>query len=315
MIYGGNKHFIAKVTATLKQTFGAYDKVHATPSMGVFAGNLALAVVDPKLFQKSMNYYKWMFILSRSPDAGFIRQPMHIHRASGEGALGKWWRTAAAIILLNAGKRNLAITGKKEYLTQKFSSSQVSSSYATYIFAKVKNDWTVAELDLGKSCPKELKQAAAELRALKNDRNIEQELFSIISENAMKICQKIAQDKTIANQQKSDSINLITGTEIRVEINKNNLSIKSYLPFTYLYHINARGVKSFVEKNAALQGEIAVIFKNQTYNFKLNSENDKYKYLYQLSLGFLQSKGKVPVEEQKIDLPCTIKLNVFGFNN
>ena len=218
VIHGGNRNFIEKAMGMYKATYGAVDKVHACPSMGFLGANLAFSVADRSFFRKSMAYYKWKFILNRSPHAGVLLNPQNMHRASGEGPLGKWWRMAATTILLNAGKRNMAITGKPQYLSRAFKTRSEPSSYDARLQCKYARDWTVAESMLGDACPAELRGAAARLRGMEIDANIRETLLRFLEGNASRVVGKVKALRAVGRRTQAYAIELLLGVDHIVKV-------------------------------------------------------------------------------------------------
>jgi len=316
IISGGNKHFVEKSMLMFHATYGAIDKVHACPSMGLFGANLAFCLADRPFFQKSMAYYKWKFILNKYPHAGMLSNPHNMHRATGETARGRWWQTAAATILLNAGKKNMAITGQAEYRSRKFKSNPSPAAYFAQLFSKYKNDWTVAEEILGDQCPKELQQATTQLRNIETDSNIRKKLLHFLEQHAFKVADRVQSLKGIDNTTKSYALELILGVDHFIETSKRgSVSIHSFMPLGGLFARSDISDLSAAEKSRIyLKGKITIAGEgtNTGKNLTLHLDSTKLPP-EEWKSGIVTAGSNVAWRSKETyTVPCRFEFNIGG---
>ena len=93
-----------------------YFSSHATSAMGKMWGTLGTAALDPVLFRKLMDKYRYSFSLMRLEDGRFVAQPgvggKNIYTSQGiDFEFGPVWTTALNALVFSAGFRHLRIAG------------------------------------------------------------------------------------------------------------------------------------------------------------------------------------------------------------
>ncbi|MEN9359541.1 MAG: hypothetical protein RL095_1076 [Verrucomicrobiota bacterium] len=167
-IYGGNQGFADKATAHLREYLGAADTAHAVSYMALVWNSLALARSDKELFAQHMQLFKWRLCMDRPWDnGGFVQNPLEVlDHQGGERVLGLWWRTAAMVLVLNATRRNMAITGDPRFMPQKFEPQKVSDSYGFWQRKTLFDRCCCVQQLLGSQCPSSLSVFSTRLAAL-----------------------------------------------------------------------------------------------------------------------------------------------------
>ncbi len=96
-----------------------YFRSHYTPMIGQTWGLLGTYLTNPKAFRKSMQYFKWSFILNHHYNGGFVRCTnlyayMYYHPSKSIDARSAWIGGSEFQALFYAlAKQNLAVTGGK----------------------------------------------------------------------------------------------------------------------------------------------------------------------------------------------------------
>ena len=93
-----------------------YFSSHATSAMGKMWGTLGTAALDPALFRKLMDKYRYSFALMRLEDGRFVAQPgvggKNLYSSQSiDFDFGPVWTTAINALIFAPGFRNLRITG------------------------------------------------------------------------------------------------------------------------------------------------------------------------------------------------------------
>lgn len=316
IIYGGNRDFVEKALGMFHATYGAVDKVHACPSMGLFGANLAFCLADRPFFQQSMEYYKWKFILNRYPNTGMLTNPHNMHRATGESALGRWWQTAAATILLNAGNKNMAITGKPEYTSDRLKTHKSPASYFSHLFTTYRNDWTVAEIILGDKCPPDLKDAAAQLRGIEVDSNIREALLHFLEENAFRVARTVKDLKGIDNKTQSYAIELILGVDHIIKVSsRGSVSVSSRIPLGGLFaRSDPSDLGDYRKSRANMKGTVTIAGEGFSKGGNLELEIDSSKLdPEEWKSGIVTAGGKVNWKSKETyKVPCLFEFDMGG---
>ena len=164
--------------------YGTSDWGHATQTLQFFWGMLAAHYAGEKIFTETMNAYLWKFTTYREFD-GFINGNNNIRHDlhSGDNAVGRYWRTASFLLLLNANKKNLAITGKLQGHEKKISSRMNAGTFARYKY--ILQNWILAQDQLGKLSPESLNTGITYLKNISDSQVAT--LTNYIKVNAQKI--------------------------------------------------------------------------------------------------------------------------------
>jgi len=166
LLRGGNEHFTQLAAERYgKGPYGSEDDGHATQTLHFIFSNLAIANTSDETYIANMTQSAWRFTLFRD-HFGFIgKNNFQIERHSGDGAVGyPIWRTAGYLLLFNAHKKNLLLTGKTGYhLPAKKTADLVHEERELYNV--MMRSWGLAEAVLGNDAPESFTEAFAQLRA------------------------------------------------------------------------------------------------------------------------------------------------------
>ncbi|NQZ60470.1 MAG: hypothetical protein HRT88_23735, partial [Lentisphaeraceae bacterium] len=136
--------------------------------------------------------------------------------------MGKpWWSTGGYLIMLNAHKRNLAMTGQKKYM----SSSQQDLPHVHIADLKVYNrvlrEWCTVEAALGKRTPRSVSEVIKKLTTLQRTANYGNDIVSIIKTNAVKSARDIARLQLKDKQLKNYCMEILLGVDHNIYITQN----------------------------------------------------------------------------------------------
>ncbi len=202
LIRGGASHFVK--TAAKRYgcgPWGTAENGHATQTLHFVWGALASANCGSKAHRGCMNSYLWKFTTLREFD-GFVNQNnFRTEYHNGDGVIGApYWRTAGYLLLMNAHKRNLAITGSAKFRAKKFKNTPLvfHRDMASYNF--IKRSWYLAEAILGEHTPKSMASSIKRLEALPKDENLGANLRKFLKSHAITVARDIiALKKTAKN--------------------------------------------------------------------------------------------------------------------
>ena len=170
LIRGGADHFTKMATSRYSTApFGSAEDGHASQTLHFFWGCLSSLNCSAQAHQENMSTYLWKFTTLRGFD-GFINKNNYATQYhSGDGVVGEpYWRTAGYLMLMNAHRHNLAITGNLKYRTAP-RHLPVAFHRDIALHNEMLRNWALAEAYLGKEAPSSFVQALSELRALKVD--------------------------------------------------------------------------------------------------------------------------------------------------
>ncbi|MFC4991465.1 cadherin domain-containing protein [Rubritalea tangerina] len=166
-VRGGNKAYVDACDARFAYPkFGSEQDGHATQTMHFMFGALGVAIADDQNFIDMMNYYRWRFTIM--PDhlglVGKNNYATEFH--GGDGAVGyPFWTTASYLLMLNAHKHNLAMTGMAETYSPTRETADLTMEEREY-YNHVFRSWSLADEVLGEMAPSGFEAAIAELRGI-----------------------------------------------------------------------------------------------------------------------------------------------------
>jgi len=129
---GDRKEHSIKIASTLNRLQAAnYFHAHARSAMGKMWGTLGMAALDPAIFRKAMDTYKYDCSLVRLSDGSFAANPaVHPQNAGGtvDFEYGRKWTTAFNALIFTLGKGQLRIAGRDRLLPVGLNTSATSSA-------------------------------------------------------------------------------------------------------------------------------------------------------------------------------------------
>ncbi len=193
LIRGGAPHFVRTAAKRYGQApWGSAENGHAAQTLHFVWGVLASSNCGSKALRGCMSTYAWKFTTLREYD-GFVNENNYrVEYHNGDGVIGPpYWRTAGYLLLMNAHKRNLAITGSPKYRAKKFKSSPLIFHRDSYVYNYLQRSWYLAEAALGKKAPKLFKVALKELESIPQNEKLGLAVRSFLKRRGLAVAKEI----------------------------------------------------------------------------------------------------------------------------
>ncbi len=213
LIRGGAKHFTKMAARRYGQgPWGSGENGHATQTIHFVWACLAAANCGSKALLGNMNAYLWKFTTLREYDGFINKNNYRVEYHSGDAVLGRpYWRTAGYLLIMNAYKRNLAITGNPKYRAKSFRNVPLLFHQHQAAYKFIERNWFLAEAVLYPHVPKSLKSGIDKLRALKRGENLGNDLRKLLKSHAPVIARDILNSKVSHNLNRGQLAELILG--------------------------------------------------------------------------------------------------------
>ncbi|MEN9361972.1 MAG: hypothetical protein RL095_3507 [Verrucomicrobiota bacterium] len=224
----GSAQVVADARKRWDCVLGDGDHSHSTSSLGFFASSLAMNLVDPGLFRKHLDAFRWKFAIEPSFDGGWLKSSYIFDTQGGEGVTGLWIRSAVMAIILSSHKRNLIITGKAPQA--ELDKSLSCLEYEVFIKNFYSRNLSIAKQLLPHQLNQPLDDFRNEIIEIEDDAQMPQKIRSLITKNMPILTQYIA-SLQISGQIKSQVIELISGMDTVIEIGDSEMTIRARLPF------------------------------------------------------------------------------------
>lgn len=148
--------------------YGDADGGHASEALTFIMGSLACQIWGDDSHKANMDRFLWRLTLKRDY-SGYINlntNRLEYHGGDGGCHGGPIYDTGGYLILLNAHKHNLAITGKPEAQAQVFPNTPPTYDVDRKLYWRILNDWNMVDAALGSKMPAALQPKLAELRSM-----------------------------------------------------------------------------------------------------------------------------------------------------
>ena len=140
-IGGGHLSSIKELVERMHASIGDGDNSHATSSLAFIFSSLALAAADEDVFLKHMQNFKYKMTIDDNWEGGILKSAFPLDFQGGEGVTSNWIRSAGTILVLNALKHNLAITGKKDLWSKDYISTVAVSEWGGQVHSYYLRNW------------------------------------------------------------------------------------------------------------------------------------------------------------------------------
>lgn len=245
LLHGGPKLYTENALAMNAQgPKGGADIGHSTETMAIQWAFPALAASDPQAYQEHLQALKWLITIRRGYDGGFTRSSYRLDLGSAESLFDGPIRSASWLLALNAGKRNLAMTGKTDYLADELIESPPISNHDEMYRGRTLRDWAVAhavaiEEGLDSSFCQDLGDAVDFIASLKGNPEMRDQLTDFLSENALSFATRMADEATqveLPAELRGHLVELLIGLNFRVDLVRSasgdeyNLRINQEIP-------------------------------------------------------------------------------------
>ncbi|NWK55854.1 hypothetical protein HW115_09545 [Verrucomicrobiaceae bacterium N1E253] len=198
LIRGGAPLFTENATKRYSTApFGSAENGHATQTLHFVWACLSTANCGAEAHRQNMSDYLWKFTTLRDHD-GFVNQNGYrVEYHNGDGVIGgPYWRMAGYLMIFNAHKRNLAITGNPKFRTAARELPVVFHRDRA-MYNEVMRSWALAEAYLGDKVPSEFTTAVTALRAIKPGENLGTDLRALLKQHAPVVAKSILASKDL----------------------------------------------------------------------------------------------------------------------
>ncbi len=219
-IGGGHESAVREFVERMDASIGDGDNSHATSSLAFIFGSLALAAADEEVFLKHMQNFRYKMTLDDCWEGGFLKSAFPLDFQGGEGVTASWIRTAGSIMVLNALKQNMAITGKRELWEPQRLSYDPVCEWGGQVHSYYLRNWGLALELLGARAPAELQQGIDEIHALRRDMNLVPATRDIVIRRAPALIEQIVADGALSTVDKAHAVELISGLDFRIHSQK-----------------------------------------------------------------------------------------------
>lgn len=219
-IGGGHQSAVKEFAERMDASIGDGDNSHATSSLAYIFGSLALASADEEIFLKHMQNFRYKMSLDDCWEGGFLKSAFPLDFQGGEGVTATWIRSAGSILVLNALKKNLAITGKRELWNPRRIQEVAVCEWGGQVHSYYLRNWCLSMELLGARAPKELKQGILELKSLPRDMKLVPATREIVERLTPGLIAGIAGNASLPPMQKAYAVELISGLDFRIHVKK-----------------------------------------------------------------------------------------------
>lgn len=221
-IGGGHESAVREFVERMDASIGDIDNSHATSSLAFILGALGLAAADEEVFLKHLQNSRYKLTLDDCWEGGFLKSAFPLDLQGGEGVTANWIRTAGTILVLNALKQNMAITGKRDLWNPERLSYEPVCEWGGQIHSYYLRNWALAIELLGDKSPEALRRVVRDLDALRRDMNLVPATREMVERLAPGLVATLASDAALAPMTRAYAIELITGLDFRIHSKKEN---------------------------------------------------------------------------------------------
>ena len=280
ILAGGHQSSIKEVLERWDATIGDADNSHASSSLAFIFSTLAMAAEDESLFLKSMQNFKYKMTLDDNWEGGILKAAFPLDFQGGESVTGVLIRSAGSILVLNATKHNLAITGKKEFKRKTRITTSAVSEWGNQVHSYYLRNWCIAQELLGRRAPKGIAKGISELNALPRTMELVPSTNKVVTRLAPSLIAQIAKDRTLSDTQRAYAIELLCGLDfiIRANLDGNNQKVELVInqPLHQLNWLDEDKEKHFDKSPLTLDATVKITGQNLRENIEFKTEELKH---------------------------------------
>lgn len=208
LVSGGARLFLkAAIERYSTPPYGTAENGHATQTLHFFWSSIAIANCGPEPHRNNMSAYIWKFNTYREYDGFANKNNARTEYHGGDGVIGSpHWRTAGYVILLNAHKRNLAITGDPAYKSPALQDNPLAFFGDKAFHNHVLRNWNLAEAVLGGAAPRAFSSTLNKIRNLPDTEELGAQLFELLNKEVPAVVKSI---NFVPDLKKSDKVRLL----------------------------------------------------------------------------------------------------------
>lgn len=219
LIRGGATYFTKVAGARYTDgPWGNADGGHATHTLPFIWSGIATACLSTKAHFQNMSSFIWRLTTHREFTGLGLTNASRLEYMKCEHLLGlPYWHTGGMLILINAHKRNLAITGHPRYRAKKFRPVPKVNQLALAFRSTVEQTLRVVRTQLGKRSPKSLHVAIAKVNAIPLTEELADHVFSVMKSDMPQVARDISQIGGIDPLIKAYLMEMVLGVEHKIE--------------------------------------------------------------------------------------------------
>lgn len=267
-IGGGHASAVREFAERMDASIGDGDNSHATSSLAFIFGSLALANADEAVFLKHMQNFRYKLTLDDCWEGGILKSAFPLDLQGGEGVTANWIRTAGTILVFNALKKNMAITGKRDLWNPKQLDYQPVCEWGGQVHSYYLRNWALASELLGPKSPPQLRDGIKELHALRRDIGLVPATRSIVERLAPGLISTLAVDASLPDVSKAHAIELISGLDFQIHDKKEGdrlrLELQVTLPMHQLNWPDADKTAMHTSSSLPMRSKVEILSENFT---------------------------------------------------
>jgi len=265
-IGGGHESAVKEYVERMDASLGDGDNSHATSSLAFIFGSLALASADEEVFLKHMRNFRYKMSLDDCWEGGFLKSAFPLDFQGGEGVTSSWIRSAGSILVLNALKKNMAITGKRELWKPERMEGIPVCEWGGQVHSYYLRNWCLVVELLGDRAPQALRQGILELQSLPRDMRLVPATREIVERRAPGLIATIAGDEALPPMEKAYAVELISGLDFRIHAKKEGdterVDLQVTLPLHQLNWLDADKGRIFAASPLPLSTKVEILSDN-----------------------------------------------------
>jgi len=218
-IRGGAETFTANAARRYSTApYGSAENGHATQTLHFVWACLSCAITGDDAHRDNMNAYLWKFTTLRECDGFVNKNNYRTEYHNGDGVIGEpYWRTAGYLLVLNAHRKNLALTGAPQYQSRPRFDTLVLHHDQVVRNELVRN-WAIIDAVLGANAPAAFKTAFEKLRSLPTDEQLGIAVRELMKRDAPRVARSLLElDQVPGGALKEQLAELVFGIAIQIE--------------------------------------------------------------------------------------------------
>ena len=194
LVRGGTDYFVKAVRKRYASApWGDADAGHASHMLPFVWACIGMANCGPEAHRGNMEAFLWKFTLNRDYDGFINRNTNRLEYHGAENVIGNpYWGMGGYLIIFNAHRRNLAITGQPDLVAAEYRPAPVRYDGDQAFWRSTVRDWNFVEAALGPRAPVALAPVLEKLRGLKQDATLGSATFALLRENAPALARQVA---------------------------------------------------------------------------------------------------------------------------
>lgn len=219
LIHGGPRLFTQNCKAMyVEGPLGGIDQGHATQSLSMTWALMATAIADPEALSRHMAAMRWKLTMLRNVDGGFGWNAYRLEYQGGEGLLPNYLRSGCYLMVLNAHKRNLAMTGSPQWQAKTLPDLPPVCHGDAVALGYYQRNWGVVDSMLGAKSPVRLKDGLKRLLAMGKTKDTHGELYTFLKAEAAPVAKELLALREVDVLQKQYFAEMVMGVDIRLSV-------------------------------------------------------------------------------------------------